>query len=326
MTLWGEVGARGGLLHSKFAELHERCYSVPLMSGDTKAQIDALLSEVRRDIDISTKQRIYCNRNLRMEGIELIGWDMDYTLALYNQERLEKLSIDLTLQKLVANHGYPEEITGLSFPSNLAIRGIVLDCPSGIGRISLPLARRGIRVTAVDFEKSYLDELEKKARRAQLPIRVIQADMRRVQFRSQFKAAANLGTSFGYFASELDDLLVLRRMIRSLRRGGKFLLHNVNRDWIIHTFQETDWQEIGDLRILQKRSLDYENSILSSTWRFVRDGKEHSHVTLLRLYSYHEQLRLFERAGFIDVHGYGSVKDDVVDRNHRMLWIIGTKP
>lgn len=101
------------------------------MSADTKAQIDALLSEVRRDIDISTKRRVYCNRNLRMDGIELIGWDMDYTLALYNQERLEKLSIDLTLQKLVANHGYPAEIMELSFPSNLAIRGIVLDCPSG---------------------------------------------------------------------------------------------------------------------------------------------------------------------------------------------------
>jgi ubiquinone/menaquinone biosynthesis C-methylase UbiE len=201
-----------------------------------------------------------------------------------------------------------------------------LDCPCGIGRISLPLARRGIRVTAVDFEKTYLEELKKKAKRGKLPIKVLQADMRRVQFRSQFKAAANLGTSFGYFARESDDLLVLKRMFRSLRRGGKFLLHNVNRDWIIHTFQESDWQEIGDLRILQKRSLDYENSIISSTWRFVRDGKEHSHVTLLRLYSYHEQLRLFERAGFIDVHGYGSVKDDVVDRNHRMLWIIGTKP
>jgi len=101
------------------------------MSGDTIGQIDALLSEVRRDIDISTKQRIYCNRNLRMEGIELIGWDMDYTLALYNQERLEQLSIELTLKKLIANHGYPEEILGLNFPSNLAIRGIVLDCPSG---------------------------------------------------------------------------------------------------------------------------------------------------------------------------------------------------
>lgn len=104
---------------------------VGYMDGDTKAQIDALLSGVRRDIDISTKRRIYCNRNIKMQGIELIGWDMDYTLALYNQERLEKLSIDLTLQKLIANHGYPEEILGLKFNPDLAIRGIVLDCPNG---------------------------------------------------------------------------------------------------------------------------------------------------------------------------------------------------
>ncbi len=101
------------------------------MNGDSKAQIDALLSAVKRDIDISTQRRIYCNRNLKMEGIELIGWDMDYTLALYHQERLEKLSIDLTLKKMIANRGYPEEILGLTFNPDLAIRGIVLDCPNG---------------------------------------------------------------------------------------------------------------------------------------------------------------------------------------------------
>jgi len=56
---------------------------------------------------------------------------MDYTLALYNQEPLEQLSIKLTLDKLIANHGYPEEIRSLHFRSELAIRGIVIDCPNG---------------------------------------------------------------------------------------------------------------------------------------------------------------------------------------------------
>ncbi len=101
------------------------------MLRETKAQIDALLSGVRRDIDVSTKRRIYCNRNIKLQGIDMIGWDMDYTLALYNQERLEQLSIELTLKKLIANHGYPEEILELSFDSSLAIRGLVVDCPLG---------------------------------------------------------------------------------------------------------------------------------------------------------------------------------------------------
>ncbi len=101
------------------------------MDGDINVEIDALLSEVKRGIDISTKRRIYCNRNIKMAGLELIGWDMDYTLALYNQERLEQLSIDLTIQKLIANHGYPEEIHNIDFRSDFAIRGIVIDCPKG---------------------------------------------------------------------------------------------------------------------------------------------------------------------------------------------------
>jgi HAD superfamily 5'-nucleotidase-like hydrolase len=101
------------------------------MGGDINSEIDALLSEVKREIDISTRRRIYCNRNIKMDGLEMIGWDMDYTLALYNQERLEQLSIELTLKKLIANHGYSEGILELDFRSDFAIRGIVIDCPTG---------------------------------------------------------------------------------------------------------------------------------------------------------------------------------------------------
>ena len=63
--------------------------------------IGALLGETTTEIDVARKNRVFCNRNLRMDTIEMIGFDMDYTLALYHQERLERLSIELTLGKLV---------------------------------------------------------------------------------------------------------------------------------------------------------------------------------------------------------------------------------
>ena len=94
---------------------------------DIQGQIAALLGDVKRDIDVARARRIFCNRNLRMAGIELIGFDMDYTLALYQQDRLERLSIDLTLQKLIQNHGYPTEIQSLAYDPSLAIRGVVID-------------------------------------------------------------------------------------------------------------------------------------------------------------------------------------------------------
>jgi 5'-nucleotidase len=94
---------------------------------DIQGQIAALLGDVQRDIEVSRRRRIFCNRNLKMAHIELIGFDMDYTLALYQQERLEQLSIELTLGKLIANHGYPEEIRALHYDPRLAIRGVVID-------------------------------------------------------------------------------------------------------------------------------------------------------------------------------------------------------
>ncbi len=62
-----------------------------------------------------------------MAGIELIGFDIYYTLALYQQDRLEQLSIDLTLKKLIENHGYPPDIQTLTYDPARAIRGVVID-------------------------------------------------------------------------------------------------------------------------------------------------------------------------------------------------------
>jgi HAD superfamily 5'-nucleotidase-like hydrolase len=98
---------------------------------DIEGHISALLGEVKRDINVSRRSRIYCNRNLKMESIELFGFDMDYTMALYQQEKLESLSIQLTLDKLVANHGYPEEIKALHYDPKYAVRGLVVDSAMG---------------------------------------------------------------------------------------------------------------------------------------------------------------------------------------------------
>jgi 5'-nucleotidase len=95
------------------------------------AQLGALLGETTTEIDVSRKNRVFCNRNLRMETIEMIGFDMDYTLALYHQDRLEQLSMELTLQKLVDKHGYPADIRNLSYDPRWAIRGLVVDKKHG---------------------------------------------------------------------------------------------------------------------------------------------------------------------------------------------------
>jgi 5'-nucleotidase len=84
-----------------------------------------------RPADIPRLSRIYVNRNLRLDKIEMVGFDMDYTLALYNQPRIEELSMRATLDKLVVAKGYPESIRSLGYDPMLAVRGLVVDHENG---------------------------------------------------------------------------------------------------------------------------------------------------------------------------------------------------
>ena len=94
---------------------------------DLEAQLRAVVAEVPTEIDVSRRRRVFCNRNLRMDQVEMIGFDMDYTLALYHQDRLEQLSIELTLDKLCSKHGYPDAIRSLHYEADRAIRGLMVD-------------------------------------------------------------------------------------------------------------------------------------------------------------------------------------------------------
>ena len=62
----------------------------PAKSGDTPAPTTSGdLIAAAQSLDIPRRNRVYVNRNLRLDKIEMVGFDMDYTLALYNQARIE---------------------------------------------------------------------------------------------------------------------------------------------------------------------------------------------------------------------------------------------
>ncbi len=201
-----------------------------------------------------------------------------------------------------------------------------LDCPCGIGRISLPLAKRGVRVTGVDLTESYLEEAARKAKQARLPIKLVHSDMRRVNFRNEFDAVGNLWTSFGYFEKESDNVLTLKKLYQALKPGGRFVMQVINRDWIMVHYATRGWEEAGGVISIENRSFDFATSINHGEQRFLRDGKLYTHQVNLRMYSYHELLSMFRKVGFIDVDGYGSLKEDPITRHARDMWLFATKP
>lgn len=76
--------------------------------------------------ELPRNHRIHCNRNLRLDQIVAVGFDMDYTLAIYNQAEMDRLSIGATTRKLV-EMGYPETLLHMPYSPNFAVRGLLVD-------------------------------------------------------------------------------------------------------------------------------------------------------------------------------------------------------
>ncbi|HFE46832.1 MAG TPA: HAD family hydrolase, partial [Nannocystis exedens] len=85
-----------------------------------------LLFDADLEVEVPFTSRIFTNRDLAFEHILAVGFDMDYTLAIYRQAELERLSIDSTVSKLLAR-GYPPEIKSMRTDPEFAIRGLMVD-------------------------------------------------------------------------------------------------------------------------------------------------------------------------------------------------------
>ncbi|XP_047323633.1 5'-nucleotidase domain-containing protein DDB_G0275467 [Impatiens glandulifera] len=144
--------AYGGVLGGTCNEF--RRYSARVASEETRAlkfEDDQLpgdeISEIRREFN-DAKQRffkipeglkdmpklnphgIYVNKNLRLEEIQVYGFDYDYTLAHYSAN-LQNLIYDLAKEHLVNELKYPETCLEFKYDYTFPIRGLSYDQLTG---------------------------------------------------------------------------------------------------------------------------------------------------------------------------------------------------
>ena len=75
---------------------------------------------------IARQNRVYVNRDLDLTQVDWLGFDMDYTLAIYRQQALDDLSVQLTVDRMIAR-GYPSSLRQLRFDTRFPIRGLLVD-------------------------------------------------------------------------------------------------------------------------------------------------------------------------------------------------------
>jgi HAD superfamily 5'-nucleotidase-like hydrolase len=130
---------------------HRAPPGTPASPGEP-AQLSLPLPEVPPSTQVWTvprENRVYVNRNLRLSDIDWLGFDMDYTLAIYRQDEMDRIQIEATLSGLV-RRGYPEFVREIPYDTAFPIRGLLIDKKHGNvlkmdGHKVVHKARHGLR-------------------------------------------------------------------------------------------------------------------------------------------------------------------------------------
>ncbi len=182
----------------------------------------------------------------------------------------------------------------------------LLDLCCGIGRHSIPLAKKGYRVTGMDFNPDYIKKAKSLALTQRTRPVFIEGDMRKIPYANRFDAAICMWSSFGFFNEE-TDLGILKGLAKALKPRGRFLLEVANRDNIIRYFQQRDWVRAGKGYVMEKRVFHTDTSRMITTWLFAGGGRITRKRSDMRLYSLHELEAMVIKAGFRVTNRFGDL-------------------
>ncbi len=145
-------------------------------------------------------------------------------------------------------------------------------------------------------------------------------DLRELDFDHEFDAIYNWFGSFGYF-SESENLDLVRRYARALKRGGRLLVDQPNREFILRHFLVT--METGG--VTHHNRWDAGTERVNSTWVTQRGGKRKEDFSSMRLYTPEQMQHLFRHAGLEVETMYGSHAGEEYRRGSRRFIAVGRK-
>lgn len=202
----------------------------------------------------------------------------------------------------------------------------VLDACCGPGRISVELSLLNLDVLGVDIMQPFLDAAEESALAENTKLKVLNADMRHFSSKTKFDLAINVYNSFGYCDSVDEDLKIISKIYKSLKKGGKFILECVSRETAVKFFTEGEWFERAGKTVLTEFSVKGAWEGLNSKWILIgKDGSRLEHEFVQRLYSAAELRDKILNIGFSSAEVYGGYDLREYNQNADTMLILATK-
>ncbi|CAL5970757.1 5'-nucleotidase [Hexamita inflata] len=160
-----------------------------------------------------TDERVFVNKTVDFARIKAVGFDMDYTIAPYNEE-YEKLQFELTIKNLINLYRYPEEIKQIEYDPNFGVKGLFLD--TLLGNI-LKIDQFGyIHVALHGKQKLTVQQIQNCYKDKTIPIQVLEQNERYYLQSTAF--AAPLITLYASLIEYFEDKQALRDPLNSKQK------------------------------------------------------------------------------------------------------------
>jgi ubiquinone/menaquinone biosynthesis C-methylase UbiE len=179
----------------------------------------------------------------------------------------------------------------------------VLELACGTGRVTLPLAQAGVRVTGIDSSPAMLEIARQKSGNTGNPVWV-EADMTSFELDDHFGLVIIPFRSFLHLLTFEDQKTCLRRIHEHLMAGGRLALNFFNRDLAMMT-RRLEHEQADD-------GLSHANAVISRVYRNMR----------LRYVHRQEMEDLLTLSGFKVEALYGWFDcRPFADNSQEMVWI-----
>lgn len=196
-----------------------------------------------------------------------------------------------------------------------------LDLCCGAGRHSLWLKKAGLDLVSLDLSDDLLAEARRNLGADALLVR---SDVRALPFAAEsFDHVAMFFTSFGYLATDDENLAVLEEVARVVRTDGGFLLDLPDRKSLITGLVPSSHRSQGDLRIEETRSISKDGKRVEKQVLLIRGEEEHTYTESVRLYEIEELESMLLSSGWDSSRVYGNWAGDpyLAGQSERMILV-----
>ena len=196
----------------------------------------------------------------------------------------------------------------------------VLDMCCGLGRVSYELAKRSERVHAFDLSPYFIEKCKQHNFYNNLTFE--ERDIRDMSFQSEFDTIFHIFTSFGYFETLEENLLVFQSVYNALKENGYYFFDFLNETYVKeHLVPETITKADG-VTYIQKRRIEADRVIKDISIK--RGETEKVYTESVQLISKSVFEDTFRKIGFHVVSCYGHYDGTPFDQNqsNRLIYIL----